>query len=264
MSKQDSITHPAEESAESGPTWSIVALALYALGAFLLCSICARLAICQPITRGSQPIVGEHERLRLGDPGGRGHASTSPLRLCESACVATPVTLGVIAPAIILPATWRQWPAETLRAVLSHECAHVRRRDPLINILAHLNRCVFWFHPLAWWLTRKLATSAEHVCDDAAIRAAGDPRRYAEVLIHMATLTAGTAGGCRGKALIDSEMLDRRIDRVLCGTARQETSATLKGRSRRAALWRSSWWWRVIGNRLPGRLAGQPRPSGNK
>ena len=147
-------------------------------------------------------------------------------RLCESAVVVTPVTLGVIAPAIILPAAWRQWPNDTLRAVLSHERAHVRRRDPLVNVLAHLNRCVFWFHPLAWWLTHTLATMAEHACDDVAVRAVGDARKYAEVLIDMAAVNHRSGGRISWQgAGIDGNLLGQRIDRVIRGDARQELSA---------------------------------------
>jgi hypothetical protein len=146
-------------------------------------------------------------------------------QLCESGEVVTPVTLGVIAPAIILPTTWRQWPNDTLRAVLSHERAHVRRRDPLVNVLAHLNRCVFWFHPLAWWLTHSLATMAEHACDDVAVRAVGDARKYAEVLIDMAADAHRSGGRISWQgAGIDGNLLGQRIDRVLRRDARQGLS----------------------------------------
>ena len=43
---------------------------------------------------------------------------------------------------------------ETL--VLAHEGEHARQRDPLIVALALLNRAVFWFHPLAWWLESRV------------------------------------------------------------------------------------------------------------
>jgi hypothetical protein len=222
--------HPSEQSVESRPMWSVLALAIYVLGAvpfFVRFALGWRAA--GQIARGSQPIVTAPDRRRLGGPDGCGQLSTPRLRLCESGLVVTPVTLGVIAPSIILPATWRQWPTDMLCAILSHECAHVRRRDPLVNILAHLNRCVFWFHPLAWWLTHKLATVAEHVCDDAAVRAVGDPRRYAEVLINMAALTSRNGGRMSRQSMgIDGEPLGERINRVVRGSARQETSAILK------------------------------------
>jgi beta-lactamase regulating signal transducer with metallopeptidase domain len=41
------------------------------------------------------------------------------------------MTAGIFAPKILLPTAWTLWPDEKLRAVLAHELAHVRRRDPL-------------------------------------------------------------------------------------------------------------------------------------
>jgi thiol-disulfide isomerase/thioredoxin len=51
---------------------------------------------------------------------------------------------------------------------------------------AELNRCLYWFHPLAWFLRRRLAVLAEHCCDDAVIVALGDRRGYARHLLEIA------------------------------------------------------------------------------
>src|SRR4029077_16816783 len=63
---------------------------------------------------------------------------------------------------------------------------NAQRRDPLFRWLAALNRCIFWFHPLAWWLERKLAMLAEQACDVAAIACGHDPRDYSEYLLNQA------------------------------------------------------------------------------
>jgi uncharacterized protein (TIGR03435 family) len=73
-----------------------------------------------------------------------------------------------------------------LGAVLAHEREHVRRRDPLVQWLALLNRSIFWFHPAAWWLERELSALAEESCDAAVIAQGHDPRDYAEALMNMA------------------------------------------------------------------------------
>jgi beta-lactamase regulating signal transducer with metallopeptidase domain len=104
--------------------------------------------------------------------------------LTSDACAA-PVTIGWFLPAIILPQGWRDWTRPQLKAVLAHERAHLRRRDPLVQWLALLNRAVFWFHPLAWWLERRLAELAEEACDDAVLRDGHDPVEYAEYLLEM-------------------------------------------------------------------------------
>ena len=142
-------------------------------------------------------------------------------RVYASPEVIVPMTVGAIRPVIVLPVTWRAWDSDTLAAILAHEAAHVRRHDALIQFAAHLNRAIFWFHPLAWWLERKLAVTAEHACDEAAARAIGEPHRYAEILVEMANLVsrhhgrlAWQAVGVNGAGLLDS-----RIDRLLCEDA---------------------------------------------
>jgi hypothetical protein len=137
----------------------------------------------------------------------------------ESAAIATPLTLGVFRPRVVLPTAWTTWPEETRLAVLAHERAHLRRRDPLISALAHVNRCVFWFHPLAWWLERTLAATAEEACDDAGVRAVGEPRRYAEVLIAVADAVRHRGGrvAWQGLGVNGTGFLSQRIDRVLHG-----------------------------------------------
>ena len=41
-------------------------------------------------------------------------------------------------------------------AVLAHERMHVQRADCLVALIAEINCCLYWFHPLAWWLKRHL------------------------------------------------------------------------------------------------------------
>ena len=134
-----------------------------------------------------------------------------------SAAVTVPVTVGILHPLILLPANSTEWPLGKRRAVLEHERAHVRRRDPLIAVLAALNRCLFWFHPLAWWLERHLASLAEHAADDASILATGDRQTYAEVLIDVAA--ALPAGGARvafsAVPMARNTRLTARVERIL-------------------------------------------------
>ena len=122
--------------------WPIAALTLYVLGVLFQMT---RLLIGW---RASRRLVGQAACPAL--PG-----------FSQSPAVAVPLTLGVLWPRIVLPAAWPTWPEAKLQAVLAHESAHVRRRDPLVAFAASVNRCVFWFHPLAWWLERQLAATAE-------------------------------------------------------------------------------------------------------
>jgi beta-lactamase regulating signal transducer with metallopeptidase domain len=110
----------------------------------------------------------------------------------ESPEVTVPMTVGAMRPVIVLPVGWRAWDSQTLAAIIAHEAAHVRRHDAAMAFAAHLNRAVFWFHPLAWWLERTLAVTAEHACDEFAARTIEAPARYAEILVEMADSTAAS------------------------------------------------------------------------
>lgn len=142
-------------------------------------------------------------------------------RVMESPLVAAPLTAGLLRPVIVLPVDWRGWPSSKLEAVLAHENAHISRRDPLISLIAQLNRAVFWFHPLAWWLARTIAVSAEHACDERAVLAAGDARSYARVLLEFAEAVQARGGrvAWQGLGVDGTGLLGARIDRLLRGDA---------------------------------------------
>jgi hypothetical protein len=136
--------------------------------------------------------------------------ATSPL-------CATPVTIGWLRPVPLLPNGWQTWSAAKLDAVLIHEREHVRRRDPLVQWLALLNRCVFWFHPLAWWLERKLASLAEEACDQAVLAGGHEAHDYARYLIEMARSVSETGARMQwaGALEFSSGNLPRRIRRIM-------------------------------------------------
>ena len=196
-----------EPSEASGWSWATTALAVYAAGmASMLLRLVLGLWGSRRLARGARPIDGPPRR-RLG---------AIPIGVCESDRVAVPVTVGLFRPTVVLPLGWERWPGATLRAVLAHERAHVARRDPLVAALASLNRCLFWFHPLAWWLRRTLALTAEQACDEAAVRTVGAPQAYVEVLRSMAAAVRARGGrfSWEGVGMLGSPSLTRRIAHI--------------------------------------------------
>ncbi|HUE02950.1 MAG TPA: M56 family metallopeptidase [Bryobacteraceae bacterium] len=137
-------------------------------------------------------------------------------RIEESDSVRVPITAGFKHVRVLFPVEWRGWTAEKIRLVLAHELAHARRRDPLIGLVAAINRCLFWFHPLAWWLERRVAVLAEHAADDAALAVAGNAQNYARVLLEVAS---GMAGFPRrviwNASAINGQLVSRRIRRIM-------------------------------------------------
>lgn len=139
------------------------------------------------------------------------------IRVYESELVKIPCTVGWLRPRILLPIEWSAWSREKLDAVLAHEGAHLDRRDGLINAIARLNRCVFWFHPLAWVLERNLALLAEKACDEFSVATLGDRESYARLLLEFASLVDGSRGRLRYHALTMAagSHVRQRIDSLL-------------------------------------------------
>jgi beta-lactamase regulating signal transducer with metallopeptidase domain len=145
-------------------------------------------------------------------------------RLTSGSCAA-PVTVGCLTPTVILPECWQRWPPAQLDAVLTHEGEHARRRDPLVQWLALLNRALFWFHPLAWWLEFRLCALAEEACDAAVLARGHDPFEYSEYLLEIARSVLRT--GVRVKVLgmaMPGSFLPQRIRRILEGRPSQRIS----------------------------------------
>jgi len=201
---QTAIEEPYRSAPQSpNPDWPQILLAVYLAGiAVMLTRLIRGTLQVRSMLRGVRQAEG---------------FATSPL-------CAAPVTIGWLRPVPLLPDCWPAWPAAKLEAVLMHEREHARRRDPLVQWLALLNRCVFWFHPLAWWLERKLAALAEEACDAAVLAGGHAPQDYARYLIEMARSInemgarirwAGAVSFSSGKLPRSSGKLPRRIRRIM-------------------------------------------------
>lgn len=96
-----------------------------------------------------------------------------------------PCVVGVLRPAVVLPSFMLDRRVELEHAVL-HELAHVKRRDPLVNVLSLGLHLVYWFHPMVWFARRRLATLREVACDARAVAASGTPDDYRTTLLRLA------------------------------------------------------------------------------
>jgi hypothetical protein len=134
---------------------------------------------------------------------------TSGFDVCASHAIAAPATFGRV---ILLPLDHSGWSPTRRLAVLTHEGAHVSRGDFYVQIAARVNRAIFWFSPLSWWLPRQLSELVEALCDDAAIDALSDRAGYAEILLEFcrhARPAAGLVSMARPATVRD------RIERIL-------------------------------------------------
>jgi D-alanyl-D-alanine endopeptidase (penicillin-binding protein 7) len=94
-----------------------------------------------------------------------------------------PITFGSLRPLVLVPASLLSGlPAPLLEALLAHELAHVRRFDYSLNLLQGVIETVLFFHPVVWWLSKRIRIEREHIADDLAASVLGDARRLALAL----------------------------------------------------------------------------------
>jgi len=197
--------------------WYTVAVLLYLLvTGFLISRIFVGMYLMRRIagtlSRLDHPQLLErvnHQCFRLG-------VLTFP-EFRSGANVTVPITFGWRNPVIVLPADWPSWPAEKLDLVIAHELSHVQRSDYLIRVIANINKALYWFHPLSWWLEKRLTELSEHLSDDAALGEDAVPReRYAEILGDFANALDRSGSPFRlGISMSVSALGSRRIKRVL-------------------------------------------------
>ncbi len=101
---------------------------------------------------------------------------------------ATPVTYGVIHPAIVFPKGFSLKEDEEMSFCLRHEWVHIKHRDNLKKLIAHLALCIHWFNPLVWVMYLLFNRDMELLCDETVVRHSGGERRdYAMALLTMAS-----------------------------------------------------------------------------
>jgi len=202
--------------------WQFLISGLYGLG------VVAMLLRFLVGWRGAARIAASAHQLAACERLAIAHGRNIAVR--ESRAISVPVTIGVCRCSVLLPIGWSAWSDEKLRAVLSHEIAHVRRRDSLVAFIAQLNCCLFWFHPLSWFLQRTLAATAEQAADDEAIAVFGDRAAYAEILLEMARAVAPVGGRVvwLGVGISGSGLLKERIACALSAAWPHRVSAVRK------------------------------------
>jgi beta-lactamase regulating signal transducer with metallopeptidase domain len=111
--------------------------------------------------------------------------ASPPLRTHRK--VRGPFLAGLCRPAIYLPADYpEQYDASTLRAVLSHELAHMIRKDCGWLAFQQLLSTIFWFHPLYHAASSRLLQAAEEACDAIVVSLDCPAQEYAASLLALA------------------------------------------------------------------------------
>jgi bla regulator protein BlaR1 len=107
----------------------------------------------------------------------------------ESYLIKSPVTIGHIKPLILFPVgIINQLNPKEVEAILTHELAHIVRRDYLSNLMQSFIETLFYYHPVTWWISRMVRTERENRADDLAVSWCGDHLGYAKALMAVQEL----------------------------------------------------------------------------
>ena len=118
----------------------------------------------------------------------------------STSLISSPVTIGNIKPIILFPiGIINQLTPQEVEAILTHELAHIVRRDYLSNLIQSFIETLFYYHPITWWISGVVRTERENRADDLAITWCGDHLAYAKALMtvqemqvhHAPTLAIG-------------------------------------------------------------------------
>lgn len=134
------------------------------------------LATARPLTAG--PALEALARLR------RRSRSFPEVRLLACPDGAHLGIAGLVHPVLLVPdALTRLLEPAEMEALLEHELAHLRRRDPLVEALQAALACALWFFPVVWLLGRRLAVERERACDEEVLQRVGSAETYLAALL---------------------------------------------------------------------------------
>ncbi len=153
-------------------------------------------------------------------------------KVLTSAQVTVPSVIGVLRPVILLPLSFcSNLSTDQVEAIVTHELAHIRRFDHLINAIQRIIEALLFFHPGIWLVSHRVRLERENCCDDCVLAFGADPLSYASSLIDIAeqgrasqlATTVALQAGQHGS------VLRRRVHRLLGIAALEKLSLTRGG-----------------------------------
>ena len=148
------------------------------------------------------------------------------VKLILSNVVGTPIAIGIFKPLIIVPASvFLQIDPRQLESIIMHELIHIRRFDPVVNVLQNAAEVLFFYHPGIWWISAAIRREREFATDEAVIEACqGDRVVYASALANLEAIRLSANMTVPSNAMAaNGGNLMQRIKRIL--NKKTETSS---------------------------------------
>lgn len=109
------------------------------------------------------------------------------VKLLQSDLITTPIAIGWLKPMIIVPASaFLQINPNELETIIAHELIHIRRYDPLVNILQNVIEVLFFYHPAMWLISAQIRRERELAADASVMEIFSDSHVvYARALANL-------------------------------------------------------------------------------
>ena len=148
----------------------------------------------------------EYQKLNVGN-------NMVTIQILKSDQISIPLTMGMMPKKIYVPSLWDQWSEQCRKMIIQHELAHIKRKDGIVQFLQIIVQAFYFFHPLAWQLSKKMNDFREMACDEISIENnAGLSIEYSRALVEIAENMVQTRLGISSaSALIrqKNELLNR-------------------------------------------------------
>jgi bla regulator protein BlaR1 len=109
---------------------------------------------------------------------------TKPVLILQSGLARVPMIAGHFKPVILIPlGLLNGIGVNEVEAIISHELAHLKRNDYLVNLIQSFVEIVFFFNPAVLWISKLIKEERENCCDDLALSCTKNKHQYIKALI---------------------------------------------------------------------------------
>ena len=133
-------------------------------------------------------------------------------RVSDTIC--SPLMIGIIKPTLLMPKT--DITSEQLQNVLAHEMTHLKRNDILYKWFVSIVKCVHWFNPTIYLISKQINIDCEISCDLAVVRGMNeqDKMGYVETILSLLTHSNSKAVSLTTGMTGDKKTLKRRFSMI--------------------------------------------------
>lgn len=112
------------------------------------------------------------------------------LKVITSPYVRSPMLVGFLRPAILMPDT--DVSSGDYQLALRHELIHHKQRDVWFKLFAVIVNCLHWFNPVSYLALGNIGEACEFSVDEQLTREmkGADKKRYSEMILHFASQSA--------------------------------------------------------------------------